>query len=80
MDFRQIAGDLILHAHEERWTKTEAKIEAALEEMYRLGFLDGEASVKQPVPSHSCEDFTYRGVPCPHCDSDILEIAAGVEF
>jgi hypothetical protein len=45
MDFKQLAGDLVLHANDERWTKTEAKIEAALHEAYRVGFLDGEASV-----------------------------------
>jgi hypothetical protein len=62
MDFRQIAGDLIMHAHEERWTTTQAKIEAALHEAYRVGFLDGEDSAKASQTEQDELDAVVTGV------------------
>lgn len=46
MNFKQIAHDIVQQSNDERWMVTREKVEAQLMAAYRLGFVDGEASVK----------------------------------
>lgn len=55
MNIKQVASDIVLAMQDERWQKQEARILAALEQAYRVGFLDGEASVKPTFKDQSGE-------------------------
>lgn len=67
MNIREKADEIVGAMQEERWQAQRARIEAALSEAYRLGFLDGEASVK---PSETRHDFSAPVEPLEWDDAD----------
>lgn len=57
MTLRELADSLIRETQDMRWQQARDVLQAALEEQYRLGFVDGEAQVRERLRGTMYEEL-----------------------